>query len=123
MPGGVTGSPNLIKCKLVGELLRKHDAKGKLIGAICMSPTVLLANDIALGKRITSYPKTKDELSKKYEYCEESVVQDGNIITSRGPGTVWRFTLKVVENLCGIEETKRVAEVNLLNEFLDKTIN
>lgn len=88
-----------------------------------MSPTVLLANDIALGKRITSYPKTKDELSKKYEYIEEDVVQDGNIITSRGPGTVWRFTLKVVENLCGIEETKRVAEVNLLNEFLDKAIN
>lgn len=118
MPGGVTGSPNLSNCKLVGDILKHHHASGKLIGAICMAPTVLLANDIALGKRITSYPKTRDELSKKYEFVEDDVVQDGNIVTSRGPGFVWRFTLKIAENLVGIEETKRVAEVNLLNEFL-----
>lgn len=118
MPGGVTGSPNLTKCKLVGEILKHHHASGKLIGAICMAPTVLLANDIALGRRITSYPKTRDELSEKYEFVEEDVVQDGNVVTSRGPGTVWRFTLKIAENLVGIEETKRVAEVNLLTEFL-----
>lgn len=122
MPGGVTGSPNLVKCKLVGEILKHHHARGKLIGAICMSPTVLLANGIGLGRRITSYPKTKDVLMESYEFVEEDVVQDGNIITSRGPGTVWSFTLKIAQNLVGIEETKRVAEVNLLTEFLDKKI-
>lgn len=118
MPGGITGAPNLVKCKLVGEFLKPHHASGKLIGAICMAPLVLLANGIALGKRVTSYPKTRKELSEKYEFVEEDVVQDGNIITSRGPGTVWRYTLKIAENLVGVEETKRVAEVNLLTEFL-----
>lgn len=122
MPGGVTGSPNLVKCELVGEILKYHHSKGKLIGAICMAPTVLLANDIALGSKITSYPTTKSELSQKYEFVEEDVVQDGNIITSKGPGTVWRYTLKIAENLVGIEETKRVAKVNLLTEYLDKNI-
>lgn len=87
-----------------------------------MSPTVLLANGIGLGRRITSYPKTKDVLMESYEFVEEDVVQDGNIITSRGPGSVWSFTLKIAQNLVGIEETKRVAEVNLLTEFLDKKI-
>lgn len=120
LPGGITGSPNMVACEYVGEILKRHDSKGGLIAAICMAPTVLLANGIGYGKRITSYPQSKEALMSKYIFVEEAVVQDGNIISSRGPGTVWNFALKIVENLVGVEETKRVAEVNLLTEFLDK---
>lgn len=123
MPGGVTGSPNLVKSKLVGEFLKPHHSKGKLIGAICMAPTVLLANGIGLGRRVTSYPSVKNILKEKYEFIDDvDVVQDGNIITAKGPGSVWRYTLKLAENLVEIEETKRVAEVNLLTEYFDKRI-
>ena len=34
-------------------------------------------------------------------YSEERVVVDGNIITSRGPGTAMEFSLKMVEILFG----------------------
>jgi protein DJ-1 len=122
LPGGVSGSPNMCKSELVGEILRHHHGKGKLIGAICMAPTVLLQNGIGVGRKVTSYPKSRDVLAEKYNFVEEDVVQDGNIVTSRGPGTVWKFKLKIAEILVGIEETKRVAEVNLLTEFLDKNV-
>ncbi|KAG5683585.1 hypothetical protein PVAND_012858 [Polypedilum vanderplanki] len=122
LPGGTSGSPNMCKSELVGEILRHHHSKGKLIGAICMAPTVLLKNEIGIGRKVTSYPKSKEVLAEKYEFIEAPVVQDGNIVTSRGPGTVWQFTLKIAEILVGIEETRRVAEVNLLTEFLDKNV-
>ncbi|XP_070495489.1 protein dj-1beta-like [Chironomus tepperi] len=120
LPGGLTGSPNMSQCELVGDILKHHHDKGKLIAAICLGPTVLHANGIGFGRKITSYPPGKELLSEKYDYVENPIVQDGNIITSRGPGTVWNFALKIAENLVGIEETKRVAERNLLSEFLDK---
>lgn len=122
LPGGITGSPRMVQCKIVSEILKRHHDKGKLIAAICLGPTVLQANEIGFGRKITSYPPGKELLSKFYEYVEESVVQDGNIITSRGPGTVWNFVLKVAENLVGIAETRRVAERNLLEPFLDKSV-
>lgn len=119
-PGGLAGSPKMSQCELVGDILKHHHDKGKLIAAICLGPTVLHANGIGYGRKITSYPFGKESLLEKYDYVEEPIVQDGNIITSRGPGTVWNFALKIAENLVGIEETKKVAERNLLADFLDK---
>lgn len=75
MPGG-EGYVNLAKSELVGEILRNQYDKGKLVAGICMSPTVFLANGIGLGNKLTSYPLAKDALKDKYEYLEESVVQD-----------------------------------------------
>ena len=41
-----------------------------------------------------------------YKYSEDSVVKDGTLITSRGPGTAFNFALALVEALKG----KEVAE-------------
>jgi 4-methyl-5(b-hydroxyethyl)-thiazole monophosphate biosynthesis len=34
-------------------------------------------------------------------YKEDAVVQDGKVITSRGPGTAMDFSLVLIENLMG----------------------
>jgi protein DJ-1 len=75
MPGGL-GYTELMKSKLVGEILKNQYNKGKLIAGICMSPNVFLANEIGLGNKLTSYPYLTEALREKYEYLEEPVVQD-----------------------------------------------
>ena len=43
-----------------------------------------------------------------FNYSEEPVVQDGKLITSRGPGTAMDFALTLIENLVGKEKRDEV---------------
>lgn len=49
-----------------------------------------------------------------YKYSEDRVVQDGNIITSRGPGTAFEFALKLAELLRGKEKVDEIVPPMLL---------
>lgn len=40
----------------------------------------------------------------EYTYLEDRVVVDGNIITSRGPGTAFEFGLSIVKYFLGHEK-------------------
>ena len=42
------------------------------------------------------------------------MVQDGKLITSRGPGTTFEFALKIVENLEGSEKAESLIPPMLL---------
>lgn len=95
---------------LVGDLLRAQESSGRFIAAICAAPTALLAHRIGLGKSITSYPSVKDQLASDYNYVDnQNVVQDGQLVTSRGPGTAFAFALKIVEVLVGADAAGKVS--------------
>ena len=47
-------------------------------------------------------------------YSEDRVVQDGKLITSRGPGTTFEFALKIVEILQGTEKKDSLVPPMLL---------
>lgn len=81
------------------------------------APTALKAHEIGFGKSITSYPSVELQLTEggKYVYKQDKVVVDGNIITSRGPGTSFDFALKLVDLLNGKEKASEVAKAMLLN--------
>ncbi|XP_055372539.1 protein dj-1beta-like [Condylostylus longicornis] len=115
LPGGLGGAKAFASSKIVGELLKKQESANKIIAAICAAPIAFDSHDIGLGKKITSYPAFKDQLSTKFKYIEnESVVKDGNFITSRGPGTAFDFALKIAEELNGADKAKEVAKAMLL---------
>lgn len=99
---------------LVGEILKYQEESDKFIAAICAAPTALQAHSIGFGKSITSYPAFKDKLTGNYKYSENAVEQDGKLITSRGPATVFAFALKISESLVGVEKTKEVSTGMLL---------
>ncbi|XP_022090387.1 protein DJ-1zDJ-1-like [Acanthaster planci] len=105
MPGGNGGSQNLAGSDKVGEILKAHESGGKIVAAICAAPIALLSHGIAKGKTLTSHPAVKDKMVAQgiYKYSENRVVQDGNLITSRGPGTAFEFALALVEALKGKE--------------------
>lgn len=101
--------------QLVGDLLKNQEKNGKLIAAICASPALVLkAHEIGVGKKITCYPSFKDDLGDKFTFVNEVVVQDGKLITSQGPSTVFAFALKIAENLVGAEKAKQVSDGILL---------
>jgi protein deglycase len=118
LPGGQPGSDNLNADARVQGLINEFNAKGKLIGAICAAPYVLANAGILEGKRATSYPTYKDRLGKVV-YEEQSVVEDGNVMTSRGPGTALCFGLSIVARLVGKEKAQQIRQAMLLEKICD----
>ena len=108
LPGGVDGTENLAKDPRVIEILRRQIDSGRLLGAICAAPTVLDRHGLAQGKNITCHPTCRDAIHKA-RLSGDRVVQDGQLVTSQGPGTAIEFAYKLVELLIGKD---KVSEIN-----------
>ncbi len=108
LPGGARGAENLAASSRTRELIRSMHARGKLIGAICAAPAVVLQpTGILAGRRVTCYPGFEKDL-RGCTFSEERVVVDGTIVTSRSPGTAAEFSLKLVELLAGPEKAESI---------------
>lgn len=99
LPGGMPGSTNLRDNDKVIEIVKYFNDNKKLIGAICAAPIVLEKANVIEGRTITSYPGYEEELSKANYISDKIVVEDGNMITSRGPATALEFSYKLLEKL------------------------
>ncbi len=109
LPGGMPGATNLDGDPRIHKLLRKMADSGKFTAAICAAPRVLANAGLLSGKRATSYPGHLDKMDlPDVEYRQEAVVQDGKVITSRGPGTAMDFALTLIEQLVGREKRDEV---------------
>lgn len=95
LPGGMPGTLHLGENETVNAVIRRFASEGKLVCAICAAPSVPGAAGILVGKRATCHPGFEDKLTGAI-VCEEEVVVDGNIITSRGMGTAIPFGLAIV---------------------------
>ncbi len=100
IPGGYPGVDRLLESEETLALLREMDARGKWLAAICAGPRVLDRAGVLAGKRYTAYPGQEDKITTG-AYCKELVVRDGNILTSRGPATVYAFAYALVDALGG----------------------
>ncbi len=115
VPGGMPGSTNLARSEKVSEFLKKMNESRKLIAAICAAPAVVLAPlGILDGKKATCYPGCEADFTPGTRYSAESVVTDGNVITSQGPGTALAFSLAIVEALAGTAMVKTLREKMLI---------
>jgi len=113
LPGGQPGADNLNADLRVRELIKNFSRTGKLIGAICAAPIVLAGAGVLHGKHATSYPAYREKVGDVV-YEEKSVVEDGNVLTSRGPGTALYFGLAIVERLVGKEKSQKIKEAMLI---------
>ncbi|KAJ1282013.1 hypothetical protein BS78_03G017600 [Paspalum vaginatum] len=113
VPGGMPGATTLGgKEELVGLLKRQAEAN-RPYGAICSATAqVLEPHGLLKGKKATTCPSMAGLLADPSE-CENRVVVDGNLITSRSPGTAMEFALAAVEKLLGPEAAREVAEALL----------
>jgi 4-methyl-5(b-hydroxyethyl)-thiazole monophosphate biosynthesis len=115
LPGGIPGAENLKNSLVLAELLRKQNDEGKLYGAICASPAVVLQHHGLLkGKKATCHPFFRDQLSMQ-EKVGEKVVIDKNCVTGRGAGTSIEFALELVGLLLGEAKKNEVAKGMAIN--------
>ncbi|MDH5217753.1 MAG: DJ-1/PfpI family protein [Gammaproteobacteria bacterium] len=102
LPGGLPGADNLNADERIHRILQKMASEAKFICAICAAPKVLATAGLLNNKKATSFPGSLDGCEiVDFTYLEESVVIDGNIVTSRGPGTAMDFALELIELLEG----------------------
>lgn len=113
----------------VGKVLKDQYENKRYIAAICAAPCALKAHEIGKGAKVTSYPSMKNDLDGKssflssraiistsayYNYFDETIVEDGHLLTSRGPGTATAFGLRLAELLTDHATAKSVASGMLL---------
>ena len=95
LPGGGVGVQNLKASAAVENTVCSLNDDNKWVLAICAAPTILSKARILVDRKATCYPGCEAELVCR-EFSEERVVVDGNIITSRGPGSAEEFALKCI---------------------------
>jgi len=118
LPGGWDGTYALADDENVQSILKQMDEKGKNIGAICAAPFALNKAGV-LKDKYTCYPSVEEQI-KKDGYMGDSsmVVEDKNIMTSRGPATALCFALKIVKKLKG-DEMYKMLKGGLLAEYCE----
>ncbi len=116
LPGGWGGTHALADDENVQNILREMDAKGKNIGAICAAPFALNKAGV-LKEKYTCYPSVEEEIQKEgYMGDAQMVVEDANVMTSRGPATALCFGLAIVKKLKG-EESYNALKEGLLASY------
>ncbi len=104
LPGGLPGADNLEADSRIHQLLTQTRDAGGYTAAICAAPKVLASAGLLQGKEVTSFPGVLDGIDVEgMQVTTAAVVQDGKLITSRGPGTAMDFALLLIENLMGNE--------------------
>ena len=109
LPGGLGGTDRLCAAAAVGRVLKEHVAAGRLIAAICAAPLALVHHGVCGGSALTSHPSVRDGVEAHGDYREDRVVEDGDLITSRGPGTAFEFALAIAARLSGQDKAHEVA--------------
>jgi 4-methyl-5(b-hydroxyethyl)-thiazole monophosphate biosynthesis len=112
LPGGWDGTYALAENARVQELLRQFKEK-KMVGAMCAAPFALKKAGV-LGEKYTAYPGAVDEIDHPGYVADQKVVEDGNVMTSQGPGTAVCFGLAIVKRLVGEETAQQIKEGMLL---------
>lgn len=109
LPGGMGGTENLMGSNAVIKILQRHASSSKIVGAICAAPWVLEKADLLDDRKVTIYPGLEGKLCSAAAIVTDHVVSDGNIITSKGPGTAMEFAVALVGRLAGEDVAGQVA--------------
>ena len=99
VPGGYAPDKMRLHQPMI-DLVRKANAAGKVIAAVCHGPQLLISAEVVKGRRVTSWPSVAVDLRNAGAiWVDQAVVRDGNIITSRKPADLPQFNEAIIEAL------------------------
>jgi protease I len=98
LPGGVANPDQLRTMPKAVEFVREFFEAGKPVAAICHAPWTLIEADVVKGRRGTSWPSLRADLTNAgAEWVDEEVVTDNGLVTSRKPDDIPAFNAKMIE--------------------------
>ncbi len=98
LPGGVANPDKLRLEHRAIQFIRSFVENHKPVAAICHGPWTLIDAGGVEGKRVTSWPSLKRDLENAgAEWLDEEVVVDQSLVTSRKPGDLPAFCVKMIE--------------------------
>ncbi|HHU89316.1 MAG: DJ-1 family glyoxalase III [Sphaerochaetaceae bacterium] len=113
LPGGGLGSKNLAESWAINEKMLLIANSGGLIAAICAAPAVVLGPAGLLeGRKAVCYPGV-EEYVPNFEFSDERVCVDGNLITARAAGCAVEFALAIVTKLASKQLSDEIAKAIL----------
>ena len=109
LPGGMPGTRHLGEHKGLRAVILDFAERNKLIAAICAAPSILGKMGLLDKKKAVCYPGFEESL-KGAVIGKDIISQEGNFITSKGPGTAIYFALRLVEILADKETAGELRE-------------
>jgi len=110
LPGGVINPDKLRMDPRAVAFVREFACSGKPIAAICHGPWMLVEAGLVRGKKITSWPSLKTDITNAGgNWVDEQVVTDGQITTSRKPDDIPAFAERIISELSSARARMKVA--------------
>ncbi|MBO4159943.1 MULTISPECIES: type 1 glutamine amidotransferase domain-containing protein [Micromonospora] len=98
LPGGVANPDFLRTDPDAVRFVQAFFAAGKPVGVICHGPWTLVEAGVVAGRRITSWPSLRTDLTNAgATWVDEQVVTDGNLVSSRNPDDLPAFCAALVD--------------------------
>jgi protease I len=100
LPGGVA-NPDQLRLSMESiTFIREFARENKPIAAICHGPWTLIDAGIAKDKQVTSWPSLQEDLRNAgAHWCDQDVVVDGKLVTSRKPDDLPAFNQALLVEL------------------------
>ncbi|MGV9977735.1 type 1 glutamine amidotransferase domain-containing protein [Micromonospora wenchangensis] len=98
LPGGVANPDFLRTDPDAVRFVKAFFTAGKPVGVICHGPWTLVEAGVVAGRRITSWPSLRTDLTNAgATWVDEQVVTDGNLVSSRKPDDLPAFCAAIVD--------------------------
>ncbi|MCV7423915.1 type 1 glutamine amidotransferase [Mycobacterium yunnanensis] len=110
LPGGFINPDLLRQSAEARNFVRAVDAEGLPIATLCHGPWVLASAGLLTGRTLTSWPGIRDDLvNSGATWLDRPVVEDGNLVTSRGPQDMMSFVPAIVDQFAEADASPRAA--------------
>src|SRR3954471_21249608 len=113
LPGGVANPDALRTDERAVQFAREFMASDKPVAAICHGPWLLVEAGVVAGRKLTSWPSLKTDITNAGgEWVDEAVCVDERLITSRKPADIPAFNERVIREFASAMNERVVDQMS-----------